>query len=124
MKVRGIRGAITVSTNEEEQILRSTKELFLAICEKNHLQPDDVASIFITVTQDLNAAFPAKAIRTIPNWALVPVICANEMDVPSGLKKCIRLLIHVNTDLSQDQIQHVFLNEAVYLRPDLVNGRK
>ncbi len=124
MKIRGIRGAITVSANEEEQILSATKELFMQICEKNQLKSEDVASIFITVTQDLNAAFPAKAIRTLPNWALVPILCANEMDVPGGLEKCIRLLIHVNTDLPQDQIQHVFLKEAVELRPDLMNGRK
>lgn len=124
MRVRGIRGAITVSANDENEILSATKELFLQICEENQLQVDDVASILITVTQDLNAAFPAKAIRTLPNWALVPILCANEMDVPDGLKRCIRLLIHVNTDRSQDEIRHVFLREAVSLRPDLVDGRK
>lgn len=124
MRVRGIRGAITVSANEENEILSATKELFSQICEENQLQADDVASILITVTQDLNATFPAKAIRTLPNWALVPILCANEMDVPDGLKRCIRLLIHVNTDRSQDEIRHVFLREAVSLRPDLVDGRK
>lgn len=124
MRVRGIRGAITVSANEENEILSATKELFSQICEENQLQADDVASILITVTQDLNATFPAKAIRTLPNWALVPILCANEMDVPDGLERCIRLLIHVNTDRSQDEIRHVFLREAVSLRPDLVDGRK
>lgn len=123
MKVRGIRGAITVSKNDEEEILAATKELFLQICQENHLQAEDVASIFITVTQDLNATFPAKAIRSQPNWALVPVMCAVEVDVPGGLEKCIRLLIHVNTDLPQDQIRHVFLRKAIDLRPDLMGGK-
>lgn len=123
MMVRGIRGAITVSKNDEEEILTATKELFLEICKANHLQPEDVASIFITVTPDLNATFPAKAIRSQPNWALVPVICAVEMDVPGALAKCIRFLIHVNTDLPQDQIRHVFLRDAISLRPDLANRK-
>lgn len=120
MMVRGIRGAITVSKNDEQEILTATKELFLQICKENHLQAEDVASIFITVTRDLNATFPAKAIRSQPSWALVPVICAVEMDVPGGLERCIRFLIHVNTDLPQDQIRHVFLREAIDLRPDLM----
>jgi chorismate mutase len=121
MKVRGIRGAITVSKNEEEEILAATEELFLQICKENQLQPDDVASIFITMTKDLNATFPAKAIRSRPDWELVPIMCAVEVDVPGALEKCIRFLVHVNTDQSQDQIRHVFLREAVGLRPDLVN---
>lgn len=124
MKVRGIRGAITVSENDETQMLAATRKLLLEICQQNQIEPDDVASIFITVTKDLNATFPAKAIRMIPGWAYVPMICANEIDVPNGLEKCIRILMHVNTNQPPEQIHHVFLGEAVSLRPDLVDGRK
>lgn len=124
MRVRGIRGATTVEVNEETEILTVTKELFIQICEKNDLKSDDIASIFITVTQDLDATFPAKAIRTLPAWEYVPIICANEIAVPDGLPKCIRMLIHVNTDRSSEEINHVFMKKAVSLRPDLVNKRK
>lgn len=119
MNVRGIRGAITVSANEEQEILSATKELFLQICEQNQLAPDDIASIFITVTQDLNATFPAKVIREMPRFQYVPIMCANEIDVPGGLAYCIRLLLHVNTSRSPREIKHLFLRDAVVLRPDL-----
>jgi len=117
--VRGIRGATTVTTNTKEEILEATRELSLAIIERNDLQADDVASIFITSTPDLNAAFPAAAIRSIHGWDLVPLMGASEVDVPNGLSLCIRILLLVNTDKPADMIQHVYLNEAVKLRPDL-----
>jgi chorismate mutase len=117
--VRGIRGATTVTTNTKEEILQATKELSVAIMERNNLQADNVASIFITSTPDLNAAFPAAAIRSIEGWELVPLMGATEVDVPNGLPFCIRILVLVNTDKPADKIGHVYLNEAVKLRPDL-----
>lgn len=123
MKVRGIRGAITVSANEENEILAATRKLFEQICQENQIEADDIASILITVTSDLDATFPAKAIRTLPNFEFVPVLCANEIFVPGGLPKCIRLLCHVNTDRSAKEICHVYLGDAVSLRPDLAQDR-
>lgn len=123
MKVRGIRGAITVTVNEENEILAATRELFEQICQENQIDPDDIASILITVTPDLNATFPAKAIRTLPNFEYVPVLCANEILVPGGLPKCIRFLCHVNTNRSAQEIRHVYLRDAVSLRPDLAQDR-
>jgi chorismate mutase len=78
----------------------------------------------VTVTQDLDAAFPARAIRQMAGWDLVPLMCALEMPVPGGLQKCIRLMVMVNTDKRQDQIRHVYLNEAKKLRPDLAQQSK
>lgn len=117
--VRGIRGATTVTRNAKEEILAATKELAAAIIERNSLQADDIASIFLTSTPDLNAAFPAAAIRTIPGWDMVPLMGASEVDVPNGLTLCIRVLFLVNTDKPANMIKHVYLNEAVMLRPDL-----
>lgn len=124
MTVRGIRGAITVSENEEQAILTATQELFEQICEQNQLVPEDVVSLLITVTQDLDATFPARAIRSVPKYQYVPMMCANEIAVPDGLKKCIRMLLHVNTEQPSDQIKHLFLRDAVILRPDLVDDNK
>jgi chorismate mutase len=124
MLVRGIRGATTVTENEAEQIREATRELFTSVCQANELQADDLASVFITVTADLSAVFPATAIRTVPGFEDVPLMCAVEMDVPGALPRCIRLLLHANTMASPRDVQHVFLREAVSLRPDLANRRK
>jgi len=119
--VRGIRGAITVAENNSEEILQATGELTEQIIDQNQISAEQVAAIFITVTHDLDADFPAKAIRAISNWELVPLMCSNEMPVPGSLEKCIRIMMLVNTDQPIDGIRHVFLREAKRLRPDLVS---
>lgn len=124
MYVRGIRGAITVERNEESEILQATAELLGQIVSDNNIHPEDIASVFVTVTQDLDAAFPAKAIREMPGWELVPLMCALEIAVPGGLPKCIRLMVSVNTEKSQKDIRHVYLNNAIKLRPDLSETAK
>ncbi|SHE43132.1 chorismate mutase [Seinonella peptonophila] len=118
-KVRGIRGAITVEENNTQQILEATKECFLELIEKNEVFAEDVASITITMTHDLNATFPAKAIRQLAGWKFVPLLCGSEIDVPGGLARCIRLLVLVNTTRTQQQMEHVYLRDAIVLRPDL-----
>jgi chorismate mutase len=119
MSVRGIRGATTVEVNEEKDILDATIQLLDGILEVNHFAPEDIAHVFVTVTQDLDATFPARAIRQMEGWDLVPLMCAIEIPVKGSLEKCIRLMVTVNTELSQSQIQHVYLNRAKALRPDL-----
>jgi chorismate mutase len=123
MGVRGIRGAITVQNNEENEILAATAEMLNEIVVHNKVQPEDIASVFITVTDDLDAAFPAKAIRQMQGWELVPLMCSMEISVPNGLPKCIRLMVHVNTNKSQAEIHHIYLNEAKKLRPDLAQSK-
>ncbi|MEF3301799.1 chorismate mutase [Paenibacillus sp. GYB003] len=124
MFVRGVRGAITVERNEEAEILNATAELLGQIVADNAIKPEDIASVFVTVTQDLNAAFPAKAIREMQGWELVPLMCALEISVPGGLEKCIRLMVSVNTEKSQKEMRHVYLNNAIKLRPDLTEAAK
>ena len=119
MPVRGIRGAITVDGNHTRGILDATRELLKAIQSTNSsLNSEDIASILFTVTGDLNSVYPAQAAREM-GWAQVPLMCAVEIPVPGSLSKCIRVLIHWNTPLKQDQINHVYLRDAVKLRPDL-----
>ncbi|MFB9277215.1 chorismate mutase [Cohnella cellulosilytica] len=119
MSVRGIRGAITVEQNEELPILEATIELLNGIVEVNQLDPENIASVFVTVTQDLDATFPARAIRQMAGWELVPLMCSIEVPVKGSLEKCIRLMVLVNTDVAQKDIRHVYLNRAQALRPDL-----
>lgn len=120
MYVRGIRGATTVEHNDAEEILAATTELLQAVIEQNEVAAEDVGAVLITLTADLDAAFPARAIRSIRGWELVPLMCSNEVPVKGSLEKCIRLLLLVNTTKAQHEIKHVYLNKAKILRPDLV----
>jgi chorismate mutase len=116
--VRGIRGATTAEHDEAEAILAATQELLQAIVERNSIRPEDVASALFTVTPDLTAEFPAAAARRM-GWTRVPLLNFTEIGVPGRLGRCVRVLIHVNTTRNQDEIVHVYLREAVSLRPDL-----
>ena len=122
MYCRGIRGATTVENNDRESILAATTELLQLVIARNDLHPDDVASAIFTVTEDLNAEFPAVAARDL-GWSEVALICMREIPVPGSLGKCIRVLLHVNTTRSAAEIQHVYLKEAVSLRPTLSVNR-
>lgn len=117
--IRGIRGATTVTDNDEQEILKASEELIGTLIEKNKISPNNVASVFISLTPGLDAAFPAKALRMFPNWTYVPVMCMQEIPVPGSLPNCIRIMMHVHTETSQADIQHVYLREAISLRPDL-----
>jgi len=123
MGVRGIRGAVTVEADTREEIVSSTKWLLEEMVGRNEVNPEDIGSIIITTTPDLCATFPAQAARMIDGeaWAYVPLMCAQEIPVPGGLPLCVRVMMNVNTDKTAKEIQHVFLREAVKLRPDLTN---
>lgn len=118
MMVRGIRGATSVRANTREAIVEAAAELLRAVADANDVERSHVASIFFTTTQDLNAEFPAVAAREA-GWTNVPLLCGHEMAVPGGLPRCLRLLMHVNTDRPPGEIQHVYLHEAAALRPDI-----
>jgi len=119
MPVRGIRGAIAIDVDQPEEILRSTRELLTTILKANAtLKPEDIASAWFTVTEDLCSDYPARAARQL-GWTHVPLMCAQEIPVPDGLPRCIRVLLSWNTDLPQSAIRHVYLGAATSLRPDL-----
>ena len=120
MTIRGIRGATTVAADQPDLILQATRELLEAILEENDgMNPEDVASALFTVTDDLASTFPAQGARQM-GWGLVPMLCAREIPVPNSLPRVIRVLVHWNTEVPQSEITHVYLREAVKLRPDLV----
>lgn len=120
MPIRGIRGATTVTTDEPDLILTATRELLESILDANSgLKPEDIGSALFTVTNDLASVFPAQAARQL-GWVLVPMMCANEIPVRGSLPLCIRVLIHWNTENTQDKVKHVYLRGAIKLRPDLV----
>jgi chorismate mutase len=116
---RGVRGAITCDDNSRAAILAATRELLEQIVTRNGIAMHDVASMFFTTSPDLTAEFPAVAAREL-GWRQVAIMCAHEMAVPHGLPRCVRVLLHWNTDLAPEQIQHVYLRGAVALRPDWV----
>ena len=120
---RGVRGATTVENNEAGEIIQRTKDLVLEMAAKNQIHPEDVSHAFISVTKDVDAAFPAKALREINGWKYVPVMCMQEIAVPNSLPKCIRIMMVVNTEKSQERIEHTFQREAVKLRPDLLERK-
>ena len=118
MLVRGIRGATTVPANTREAILQATDGLLAAIVRANDIRRDHVASIIFTTTPDLNAEFPAVAAREA-GWTDVALECVHEMNVPGSLAKCLRILMHVNTETPLTEIKHVYLHGARVLRRDL-----
>ncbi|WP_096153770.1 MULTISPECIES: chorismate mutase [Bacillus] len=118
--IRGIRGATTINKNDEQEITVKTEQLLSEMIKTNDVQSDCVAQILISVTDDINASFPAKALRNFKGWDYVPVMCMKEINVPDALPLCIRIMMTVNTNLEQKQINHVYLNGATKLRPDLL----
>lgn len=119
MTIRGIRGATTIESDTRENILSATRELLDEILASNPgLQMEDIASALFTVTDDIASAYPALAARQL-GWTQVPMMCAREIPVAGSLPLCIRVLIHWNTDKAQSEIRHVYLRDAVKLRPDL-----
>lgn len=119
MKIRGVRGAITVDFDDRESILQATAELLEAMAKENDLDTADLASIFLTMTPDLNSVFPAVAAREKLGWTEVPLMCGAELNIEGGLPMCIRALMHWNTEKGQGEIRHLYLREAKKLRPDI-----
>ena len=123
MPCRGIRGAITVEHNRTDEILEATSKLLSTIIEKNTLMDEnlvqDIVSVIFTATTDLDAVYPAVAAREM-GWTNVPLLCMQEMEVVSSLRKCIRVLIHWNTEREQSEMHHIYLGGARLLRPDLM----
>jgi chorismate mutase len=117
MPVRGVRGATTVPKNDGGAIYNATLELLTTVVRLNGVRAEDVGYVWFTVTDDLNAAFPADAARAGMGWTEVPLICGREIPVPGALDRCVRLLIAWNTPKTQTEIRHVFLHGARVLRP-------
>jgi len=118
MLCRGVRGATTADSNTREDILTATRQLLALMIRLNGIEPEHVGSAVFSLTRDLDAEFPALAARQL-GWIDVPLLCTYEVDVPGSLRRCVRVLIHWNTDKSQREIRHVYVKDAERLRPDL-----
>jgi chorismate mutase len=116
--VRGLRGATTVDEDSVEQVTQRSQELILRLMERNDLAEDDIVSALFTATADVTSIFPATAIREI-GFGAVPLLCAAEIAVPGAMPLCIRVLLHVHTTKTRDEIHHVYLHGAQGLRDDL-----
>ncbi|MEX2188373.1 MAG: chorismate mutase [Pirellulales bacterium] len=118
MQCRGVRGATTVESNTREEILLGTRQLLALMVRQNGIDPADVASVIFTTSADLNAEFPALAARQL-GWLHTALMCFHELDVPGSLARCVRILLHWNTEKSAEEIVHVYVKDAQRLRPDL-----
>lgn len=119
MSIRGIRGATTVLRDQADEILDATRELLEGMLAANPgLDTVDICSVFFTVSADLSATFPAEAAREM-GWVAVPMLCGREIPVPGSMPFTIRVMIHWNTDTTQDTVRHVYLKATKLLRPDL-----
>lgn len=119
VRVRGLRGATTVSHNSAEAIAEAVDELLNLLESQNQLDPAEVVSATFSATQDLDALFPAAVARRRPGWEQVPLLDVQQMQVTDSLDRCIRVLIHLNTPMPQKALRHAYLRRAVKLRPDL-----
>ncbi len=123
MAVRGLRGATTVEQNVAADILAATRELLQELLSANGISTyEEIVSAVFTTTPDVNAVFPAEAARSL-GLSQVPLLCASEIAVPNSMPRCIRILLHVNTDQPQSAMKHVYLRDAKRLRPDMVSAQ-
>ncbi|HEY3003869.1 MAG TPA: chorismate mutase [Kribbellaceae bacterium] len=122
MAVRAVRGATQLETDEREHLLERVAELIRAVLEANELSVDDLISVLFTATSDVSSEFPAVAGRQV-GLVDVPLICAQEIDVPGALPRVVRMMVHAETPRTRDEIQHVYLHGAAALRPDLAGAQ-
>jgi chorismate mutase len=123
MAVRGIRGATSVEADTPADILAATTELLQEILRSNRIEVfDEIVSAVFTTTADLTSSFPAEAARSL-GMHQVPLLCASEIPVRSSVARCIRVLLHLNTEKTQRDMVHVYLREARRLRPDVKSAQ-
>lgn len=120
MFISCIRGAITVENNDKDEILKSTELLLTQIINQNNLNINDIIAILFTATNDLDEVYPAVAARNL-NITKAALMCTQEMYVKDSLKKCIRVMVQVQSDITNESLKHVYLRDAVNLRPDLTH---
>ena len=125
MKVQGVRGAVPVKENRREHIWKAAKELTLKMVRANKVKTEDIACIIFTLTPDLNSDFPAYAVRQMKKgWQHVPLLCAREIDVPGAMPGLLRILMIVNTPLSQTQVRHVYIGRAAKLKTEIKSKKR
>jgi len=119
VKLQALRGAITCDEDSKAEIDAKTTRLVKELFARNGLTNESVVSMLFTATPDLHAEFPASAARAALSLDDVALMGAQEQDVPYGLPRSIRVMIHCYSDRPRAELQHVFLEGATTLRPDL-----
>ncbi len=119
MNIVSIRGAITADNNTTTDIASATVEMYKEILEKNNLEQEDIINIIFSITKDLNAIYPAKALRENFDVSDTPLFCTQEADIQNSLSMCIRVLITAKSDLTKKEVKHIYLKDAKKLRPDI-----
>jgi monofunctional chorismate mutase len=117
-RTHAIRGATSVDRDDAGEIAAATRELLEQIVERNWLEIDEIISCWFTLTPDLTSAFPALAAREM-GWVDVPLLCASEIPVPGAMPRCLRVLVEIEPRAPRPIESHVYLRDAVKLRPDL-----
>lgn len=123
MSIRAIRGATTANENTREAVFEATIEMVQEMIEANGIKTSDMVDFIFTVTPDLTAVFPAAAVRKM-GITDVPLLDMAAPDIDGALKMCIRVMLHINTDIENKELNHVYLRGAKALRPDLVKTKK
>ncbi|MFN8015101.1 MAG: chorismate mutase [Acidimicrobiia bacterium] len=119
MTFLAIRGATTCSQNTKEDITSATQALVKEMIDKNSLDQSQIISILFSATRDLTKEFPATAARGL-GLDDIPLMCAQELEIEGSMPRCIRVMMHVDADISRSEVSHIFLGEAKNLRKDLV----
>ena len=117
--MQGIRGAATVEHNDREEIIKAVQAMLRQILFENGIKAEDIGAALFSATDDITAVFPAFAARQLPGWDLVPLFDAQQLYIDNSIRKCIRVLLLVNTDKQQKDIRHVYMGRAAALRPDI-----
>lgn len=118
MSLRALRGAITLERDSRDEVMNKTQRLVNEMLARNEIEHDDIVSIIFTATDDVSSEFPATAARAA-GFGDIPLLCARELSIEGGTPLCIRILMHVDTDRSRDDLRHVYLDAARHLRDDL-----
>ena len=116
--IRALRGATTVDVDTVEHVHERVVALLEEMFDRNGIQHDDVISVFFTATNDIHSTFPATGARKF-GLGDVPLICAQELDIDGGTPMCIRVMMHLTTEISRADLRHVYLEGARSLRDDL-----
>ncbi|MSO88023.1 MAG: chorismate mutase [Acidimicrobiia bacterium] len=116
--VRALRGATTIAEDDEPHVYERVIALLETMCERNGVAHDDIISILFTSTNDIHSVFPAAAARQM-GLGDVPLMCAQELTIIGGTERCVRVMMHLTTERSRADLQHVYLEGAIGLRDDL-----
>lgn len=117
--MQGIRGAVTVENDTKEEIMSAVQTMLKTILAENKITSEDIGAAIFSATDDIKSLFPAFAARQLSGWDLVPLFDAQQLYIENSIRKCIRVLLLVNTDKIQKDIKHVYLGRAAALRPDI-----